>query len=114
MAQATQQETISSKEIIDKMFSSIRQLRTLKFIMRDWERRENRNREGEQHIKVNTNPFWVYAYIAKPSKGVEALYRQGENNNKHRMISSINPKTKNYIQLVKRIGFGRQLTFTES
>lgn len=82
MAQATQHETISSKEIIDKMFSSIRQLRTVKFIMRDWERRENRNREGEQHIKVNINPFWVYAFIAKPSKGVEALYRQGENNNK--------------------------------
>ncbi|WP_165864940.1 DUF1571 domain-containing protein [Rufibacter latericius] len=72
---------ITSKEIIDKMFVSIKQLRTVKFIMKNSERRENRNREGEQHIKINISPFWLYAYIAKPSKGVEALWRQGENNN---------------------------------
>jgi hypothetical protein len=74
--------SISSKEIIDNMFAAVRQVRTIKFIMRDWERRENRNREGEQHIKINISPFWIYAYIAKPSKGVEALYRQGENKDK--------------------------------
>ncbi len=95
ITQSNGQRTLSSKEIIDKMFVSVKQLRTVRFIMRDWERRENRNREGEQHIKVNISPFWVYAYIAKPSKGVEALYRQGENNNK----VLVHPNSFPYISL---------------
>lgn len=93
--QVKQQAPTSSKEIIDKMFVAIKQLRTVKFIMKDWERRENRNREGEQHIKVNISPFWVYAYIAKPSKGVEALWRQGENNNQ----VLVHPNSFPYISL---------------
>jgi len=95
ISQNSRQSTISTKEIMEKMFVSVKQLRTVKFIMKDWERRENRNREGEQHIKVNISPFWVYAYIAKPSKGVEALWRQGENNNK----VLVHPNSFPYISL---------------
>jgi outer membrane lipoprotein-sorting protein len=72
----------SSKQIIDNMFSAIGQLQTVQYKMKVWERREGRVRAGEQHIKINISPFWLYAYIQKPSKGVEVLWRQGENNNK--------------------------------
>jgi hypothetical protein len=95
MSPANRPATISSKEIMDKMFVSIKQLRTVQFIMKNWERREGRNREGEQHIKANISPFWLYAYIAKPSKGVEALWRQGENNNK----VLVHPNSFPYISL---------------
>lgn len=93
--QSNQQNMISSKEIMDNMFAAIRKVRTAKFIMKDWERRENRMREGEQHIKINISPFWLYAYIQKPSKGVEALWRQGENKNK----VLVHPNSFPYISL---------------
>ena len=72
----------SSKQIIDNMFSAIAQLQTVQYKMKVWERKDGRVGEGEQHIKINVSPFRLYAYIQKPSKGVEVLWRQGENNNK--------------------------------
>jgi outer membrane lipoprotein-sorting protein len=92
---AQYQTKITSEEIISNMSSSIETIKTLKYKLKKKERIEDEFKLGEQEVKYNRSPKKVYTKIIAPNKGVEVLFREGENNNK----AYVNPNAFPYITL---------------
>jgi outer membrane lipoprotein-sorting protein len=86
---------VSPQEIITNMSSSIENIKTLKYKLKKKERIEDEYKLGEQEVKYNRSPRKIYTKISLPNKGVEVLFREGENNNK----AFVNPNAFPYITL---------------
>jgi hypothetical protein len=83
----------SAKEIIEKMFLSISQTKSLTYSSVLTERVEGEMHIAENKIKLNTTPFKSYIFL--PNTGVEVLFVQGKNQNK----ALIKPNKFPYINL---------------
>ena len=70
----------NSRAIMDKMFSAIDKVETLKFTLKKAERINGELKYGEQDVKFNRLQKKIYTYIQKPNKGVELLWIAGQNN----------------------------------
>lgn len=85
----------SSKEIIDQMFAAIPQINSLTFTLKKKERVANNYNFGEQNVKYQSKPKKIYTEIISPNKGIELLWREGQNNN----MVYLNPNGFPYINL---------------
>lgn len=88
-------ETLTNKDIIDKMIFANDKVVTLKYRLKKKERIEGKYLLGEQVVKYQRNPRKVYTKILAPNKGVEVLYVEGQNNKK----AYVNPNAFPYITL---------------
>jgi len=64
------------------MIESIDHISTIQFKLNDHERIHNKIRVGEEDVKMNYNPLQIYVYVQAPDKGIEVLWKKGENHNK--------------------------------
>ncbi len=65
----------SSRDILNKMLTSIDNAKTLQFTLKGWERVNGKDNYSEVDAKLNVNPFKVYLYSkAKPNDGVQIIY----------------------------------------
>lgn len=71
-----------TREILNKMFSSIENINTLTFKLKKKERVEGKLMLGEQEVKFNHTPKKIYTKIIAPNAGVELLFVEGANNQK--------------------------------
>lgn len=92
---AYHQSQVSPQDILNNMSSSIENIKTLKYKLKKKERIEDEYKLGEQEVKYNRSPRKIYTKISLPNKGVEVLFREGENNNK----AFVNPNAFPYITL---------------
>lgn len=88
-------QELSSKEILDRMFASIKKVHSLTFTLKKKERIGTVLNYGEQKVKFTTSPKRVYTEIIIPNKGVELIYVEGLNNN----MGYLNPNGFPYINL---------------
>jgi outer membrane lipoprotein-sorting protein len=65
-----------------KMITSVKQIRTITYTMESKERIEGKMVPMRASMKVNVDPFMVYVYQYVPVKGLECLYKKGENGGK--------------------------------
>lgn len=91
----TTAQELSSKEILDRMFASIKKVNSLTFTLKKKERIGTELNYGEQKVKFTTSPKRVYTEIIIPNKGVELIYVEGLNNN----MGYLNPNGFPYINL---------------
>lgn len=90
-----EEDTLSCKEIIRNMSSSIEKINSLKFTLKKKERVEGDLKFGEQDVKFIRSPRQIYTIIKAPNQGVEILWLEGKNNGK----AYINPNAFPYISL---------------
>lgn len=91
--QVNEQE--KTKRIIEKMFQSIDQIRSLQFRLKKKERVNGEILSGEQEVKFIRNPKKIYTKIIAPNEGAEVLFIEGKNNNH----AYINPNAFPFITL---------------
>lgn len=71
--------SVSSRDLISKMLTSIDNTKTLQFTLKGWERVNGKDNYSEIDAKLNVNPFKVYIYSkAKPNDGVQIIYNAAE------------------------------------
>lgn len=72
----SQKQDISAREVMDKCLKSIKEIKGLKYHLKIIERGKKGMNYYESSVKFNRNPRLIYLY----TKGIEVLWRQGENN----------------------------------
>lgn len=85
----------SARDIINKMFVSIAETKTLTYTSVLTERLNGKLEVAENKVKLNTSPFKSYIYLIAPNKGAEVLYVSGQNENK----ALIKPNKFPYVNL---------------
>ncbi|MDQ3046500.1 MAG: DUF1571 domain-containing protein [Bacteroidota bacterium] len=80
-----------NRELIDKIFEAVDNVKTLKYNLQCNERIKGRMQHTESRVKLQTNPRKLYLYI----KGIEVLWTQGSNNGN----ALVNPGAFPYINL---------------
>lgn len=72
------------KELVDRMFASINNIKTLTYVLKTRERMDGQLTFVHQEVKYGKDPIRVYAKVLAPKKneGVELLYKEGFNDNK--------------------------------
>lgn len=71
--------SVSSRDLISKMLTSIDNAKTLQFTLKGWERIDGKDSYSEVDAKLNVNPFKVYLLSkAKPNDGVQIIYNAAE------------------------------------
>ncbi len=69
----------SSRDLLNKMLTSIDNARTLQFTLKGWERVNGVDNYSEVDAKLNVSPFRVYLLSkAKPNDGVQIMYNAEE------------------------------------
>ncbi|MBX9852526.1 MAG: DUF1571 domain-containing protein [Cytophagaceae bacterium] len=86
-------QSLSSGEILNKMFAATDKVSTLKFKLKKLERVAGNLKAGEQDVKFNRNPKKIYTKVIFPNRGVEVLYLDGQNGNK----AYVNPNGFPYV-----------------
>lgn len=71
-----QKDELSCEEIMDKSLKAVKEIKGLKYHLKIIERGRKGYNFYESAVKFNRNPRLIYLYI----KGIEVLWRQGENN----------------------------------
>jgi hypothetical protein len=71
--------TLTTKAILDDMCDAIEKIKTCTYKLHTLERVDKRFDEINSFIKINTNPRKLY--LINPSKKLEVLYIESENNN---------------------------------
>lgn len=71
----------SGAELTSEMFERTRQIETMRFQMRKLERIDGEMKEQLSFVKLQREPFKVYARQISPEEGIEVLYVEGERNN---------------------------------
>lgn len=83
-------QSFSSEEVFDRMMSAMRQVNTASFVLDINERIKGEMRHDQFVVKLQADPYKVYAFSVTPNPGAEALYLDGENQGK----AVINPNMK--------------------
>jgi len=106
-------------DVLEKMFDACSRINCMQFEVRKQERIDNKYIHGLSTVKLQIEPFRVYLKQQEPTAGLEALFREGENNNKVLvnpngfpwMNISLDPYgsliRKNQHHLIHDIGFGK-------
>jgi len=71
--------TPTAKSVLDEMLAAIKNLNTISYKLHTKERVANKYLSINSEIKINTKPRKIY--LKNPSKKLEVLYCEGENNN---------------------------------
>src|ERR1700722_15763653 len=85
--------SLTNEDIFNNMYSSIKNVKTLRANMTSSERINDHVTHSRYAIKLNTIPYKVYTKDV--DKGVEILYLEGKNDNK----AIVNPNGFPYINL---------------
>ncbi|MBL7885050.1 MAG: DUF1571 domain-containing protein, partial [Bacteroidia bacterium] len=81
----------SNRELIDKIFTAVENVKTLRYSLQCNERIKGRMQHTESKVKLQVSPRKLYLYI----KGIEVLWIQGQNNGN----ALVNPNSFPYINL---------------
>ncbi|MBL6869726.1 MAG: DUF1571 domain-containing protein [Flavobacteriales bacterium] len=73
---------INNEEVIVKMISAIKSIKTLKYTLKNTERINGKLLTGLQEIKYQASPLKCYVHMKSPNPGSELLFVKGVNNNK--------------------------------
>jgi len=84
-------ETYNNRELIDKIFAAVDNLKTLKYSLQCNERIKGRMQHTESKVKLQISPRKLYLNI----RGVEVLWVQGQNNGE----AIVNPNAFPYMNL---------------
>lgn len=84
-------KNINNKELIDKIFNAVDNVKTLKYELQCNERIKGKMQHTESKVKLQVNPRKLYLNI----RGVEVLWIQGQNNGN----ALVNPNAFPYINL---------------
>ncbi len=74
----SQKTDLTCRELVSKTLKSVKELKGLKYHLKITERGKKGYNFYESSVKFNRSPRWIYLYI----KGIEVLWRQGENDGK--------------------------------
>ena len=98
------EKSLSSRDIVTGMLSSIENVKGLKYTFKSYERINGKDFYTEMDIKANINPLKFYGYTkSEPNKGVEVLYLDGQWDNK----AMVNPG--NWLPNVKLSPYGDRM-----
>jgi outer membrane lipoprotein-sorting protein len=70
------------EEIFNRMMNAMKNVRTASFVLDIHERIKGQMRHDQFVVKLNVNPYKVYVYSVTPNPGAEALFIEGEHNDK--------------------------------
>jgi LysM repeat protein len=98
-------------EVLQKMIESIDHISTIQFKLKDHERINNKIRIGEEDVKMTYDPLQIYVYVQQPDKGVEVLWKKGENHNKAYVHSKGIPFTLSLDPYGKKMRNGHHTLF---
>lgn len=87
----TPEPTINNKELIEKIFAAVDNVKTIRYNLQCYERIKGKMQHTESRVKLQTSPRKLYLYI----KGIEVLWIQGWNNGD----AIVNPNTFPYFDL---------------
>jgi len=87
----TSEPALGNKDLIDKIFASIDNVKTVRYSLQCNERIKGRMQHTESHVKLQISPRKIYLYI----KGIEVLWIQGWNKGD----ALVNPGSFPYIDL---------------
>jgi outer membrane lipoprotein-sorting protein len=72
-------QNLTTKEIVEKMLVSDKNIQSLEFTQKAWEKLRDRIMYSEVKIKVCSKPYMFYCYNLAPSNGLEILYNSVTN-----------------------------------
>lgn len=84
-------QEVDTKEVINKMLSAIKNIRTLKYNLKCSERINGKMVQTESQVKLQVSPRKVYLYL----KGPEVLWVEGQNSGN----ALVNPNAFPYVNL---------------
>lgn len=84
---------LTNREVIDKMIHASQQIKTLKYILKKWERIDGKLEFGHLLCKLQRNPLKIYIYNYTPNPGSEVLYIEGAK------TALVNPNKFPYVNL---------------
>jgi hypothetical protein len=89
------QSNQDARNLYEKMMTAMSKVQTCTYTLTFEERIYGKFYPGKLKVKLNVNPYKVYAYSVKPDEGAEVLYFASENNGK----VLINPNKFPYINV---------------
>jgi outer membrane lipoprotein-sorting protein len=84
-------EDVDTRQLVQKMISSIKDIRTLRYNLKCSERINGKMVQTESQVKLQAKPRKVYLYL----KGPEVLWIEGQNNGQ----ALVNPNSFPYVNL---------------
>lgn len=67
-------QTLSTKEIVEKMLASSNSIHTMEYLQKAWEKMSDGLLYSEAKTKICTKPYKFYCYNTAPTPGLEVLY----------------------------------------